>query len=331
MSHKMAGFPQIRLRRLRQHPTLRAMLAAPLPRPERFVYPVFVVPGINRKEAIDAMPGQHRWSVDRLPELIELLAANGIGAVMLFGVIPDDAKTPNGAYALRSDGVVPRAAAFLKEHAPDLFLFSDICVCEYTSHGHCGVLAGDAVANDPSLRLLSGMAEVHAAAGVDAVAPSAMMDGQVRAIRAALDDRGFIGTSILAYSTKFASAMYGPFRAAAGSAPNKGDRKGYQADYGNCRAALRESAFDAVEGADMLMVKPALFYLDVIAQVRAATDLPVVCYNVSGEYAMLLASADRGWGDLRDMVRESVSAMDRAGCDLIISYWAIRYRELLGD
>jgi porphobilinogen synthase len=247
----------------------------------------------------------------------------GIDKVLLFGVPSEDEKDARGSAASASEGLVPRAVAALKGAFGDrLLVATDVCLCAYTDHGHCGVLEGDEVLNDASLPLLAGMALAHARAGADVVAPSDMMDGRVGAIRRALDAEGLAGTALLSYSVKYASAYYGPFREAAGSAPGKGDRKGYQMDPRNRREALREARLDEEEGADMLMVKPALAYLDVIADLRRATRLPVACYNVSGEYSMVKAAAARGWADERAVVAENLHAMRRAGADLLITYHA---------
>ena len=319
-------FPQTRLRRLRQSAGIRSLLDAPLPPPQKLIWPAFVLEGSGRRETIDSMPGQFRLSVDELLRDLEPVVASGVGGVLLFGLVDDVQKDAVGSAAWQADGGVQQAISAIKKAFPDLVVISDVCVCAYTDHGHCGPLdAAGVVDNDAGNSVLSKIALSHAAAGADMVAPSAMMDGQVQAIRAALDANGFEQTLLMSYSTKFASSMYGPFREAEKSAPGKGDRKGYQASYGDLRTALRESVLDEAEGADMLMVKPSLFYLDVLAKIRASTDLPLAAYNVSGEYAMLHATADRGWGDLREMVRESVSAPFRAGADLLITYWANQY------
>jgi porphobilinogen synthase len=275
------------------------------------------------------LPGQYRWSVDRLPEAADTLRDQGVRSMLIFG-LPDAAdKDPTGRAAAADNSLVVQALNRLTTHDPDLILFTDVCLCAYTDHGHCGPLTTDGqVDNDAANTVLSTVAVTHAAAGAHGVAPSAMMDGQVAALRAALDTAGHNGTLIMSYSTKFASAMYGPFRDAGESAPGRGDRQGYQAPCGDRRQALRESQLDEAEGADILMVKPALFYLDIVAALRAQTDLPLAVYNVSGEYAMLLAAAERGWGDLGAMVRESLVAFTRAGADIIISYWASRLNEI---
>jgi porphobilinogen synthase len=300
-----------------------------LPGPEKFMWPVFVKEGTKVREPIDAMPGQFRMSPDVLVKELERVAGMGIGSVLVFGLAEPAQKDGAGTAAYDERGVVQQAIRRIRKEFPDLVIATDVCVCAYTSHGHCGPLtsSGD-VDNDASNEILARMAVSHAAAGADMVAPSAMMDGQVGAIRRALDQADFQQTLLMSYSTKFASSMYGPFREAEQSAPQKGDRRSYQASYGDLRQALRESDLDEVEGADILMLKPSLFYLDVLARLRDRTDLPIAAYNVSGEYSMLIAAADRGWGDLKGMVRESTAALVRGGADLLISYWANRYDEI---
>lgn len=328
----MSMFPDIRLRRLRRTESLRRMLDTPLPGPEKFVWPVFVMEGSNQREPIDAMPGQSRLSVDNLLRDLEAVAASGVGGILIFGLAEDADKDDSGTFAFNEGGAVQKAIRDVKRSFPGLVVMSDVCVCAYTRHGHCGpVDASGDVDNDASCDVLAKMAVSHAAAGADVVAPSAMMDGQVLAIRDALTVAGFKDTLLMSYSTKFASAMYGPFRDAEKSAPQKGDRRGYQTSYANLRLALRESVLDEDEGADILMVKPSLFYLDVLARMREQSDLPMAAYNVSGEYSMLIAAAERGWGDLRGMVRESIAATARAGADIFLSYWANQYAELFLD
>jgi len=320
-----------RLRRTRQNENIRNLFATPMPGPEKFIMPLFVVHGKNQKQPISSMPGQYRFSIDTLLEETEKLYASGIKSLLLFGVVDDKCKTPNGDYAYNDAGLAQEAIRALKKKFQNLTVVSDICVCEYTSHGHCGILNNGDVDNDATLELLAKMAVSHAKSGADIIAPSAMMDGQVAAIRTALDSESFANTLIMSYSTKFASSMYGPFRDAADSAPAHGDRKSYQADYRNLNTALLESEIDEQEGADILMVKPAMFYLDVITRIKSNTKLPLAAYNVSGEYSMLHAQADRGWGDLKSMVRESIAAMSRAGTNIFISYWANQYNELIAD
>jgi len=291
---------------------------------------VFVVDGQAKQEPIESMPGQCRYSIDTLCEALKPVVDSGVNSVLLFGVLDDRDKDAQGTGAYADNGVVQNAVRTLRHTFHDLTIMTDVCLCAYTSHGHCGPLhAGGDVDNDAANALLARVAVSHAAAGADVVAPSAMMDGQVAAIRGALDDEAYTDTVLMSYSSKFASAMYGPFREAEKSAPQHGDRQGYQASYTDLRSALRESREDEAEGADILMVKPSLFYLDIIARIRDNTDLPIAAYNVSGEYAMLHATADRGWGDLHAMARESIAALSRAGTDIFISYWANQYEEAL--
>lgn len=293
------------------------------------MWPVFIKDGTGVSEPIDAMPGQRRMSVDVLLKELPRVMDMGVGSILLFGLVDSTRKDGTGMAACDGQGAVQQAIRCLRKEFPDLVIASDVCVCAYTTHGHCGPLAGSGdVDNDAANEVLARMAISHAAAGADMVAPSAMMDGQVAAIRQALDAEGFQQTLLMSYSTKFASSMYGPFRQAEESAPQKGDRKSYQASYGDLRQALRESRLDEAEGADILMLKPSLFYLDILARLRDQTDLPIAVYNVSGEYSMLIAAAERGWGDLNGMVRESTMALARAGADIIISYWANRYDEI---
>jgi porphobilinogen synthase len=325
-------FPEVRLRRLRQSNGIRRLLSTPLPGPEKLIWPTFVIPGENRREPIESMPGQARLSIDQL--LIDLapLFQNGLGGILLFGLADASEKDPHGHAAYAPHGTVQNAVRAVKEAFPQLVVIADVCICAYTDHGHCGPLtpAGE-VDNDASLAILQKVACSMAAAGADMVAPSSMMDGQVMAIREALDAANHTDTLIMSYSTKFASSLYGPFRDAEQSTPGEGDRTGYQAAPGDLRTALRESELDEDEGADILMLKPALFYLDILAQLRANTDLPLAAYNVSGEYAMLHATAEKGWGDLKEMVRESILALSRSGADIIITYWANQYEQLLKD
>ncbi len=322
------NFPEIRLRRLRRTQALRHLFDQPFPAASKFVWPLFLVEGEKRRETISSMPGQYRLSTDELLRAVEPVAKQGIGGVLLFGQT-EGTKDKAGSGAYDPKGVVQRAIPLLKRAFPELVVMTDVCLCAYTDHGHCGPLDNHGqVDNDASCELLARVALSHAAAGADVVAPSAMMDGQIQAIRQALMENDFHNTLLMSYSTKFASSLYGPFREAENSAPSAGDRKSYQASYANPRAALRESEVDEVEGADILMIKPALFYLDLLAEIRARTDLPVAAYNVSGEYSMIHATAERGWGDLHAMARESVMAIDRAGADLLISYWAPFYQRL---
>lgn len=316
-----------RLRRLRQSEGMRALVAETAVRTDKLIYPIFVRYGENVKEEIESMPGVYRYSVDRLGEIADEVLAAGIGGVLLFG-IPEH-KDACGSGAWDEDGVVPRAVRYLKEYCAkrgkNLLIIADICLCEYTSHGHCGMLEGGGVDNDKSLPLHAKAALAAARAGADIVAPSSMMDGVVAAIRAALDGAGYANTPILGYSAKFASAFYGPFRDAADSAPQSGDRKGYQMDFRNGREALRELAADEAEGADMLMVKPGLAYLDVLSEARKSTLLPLAVYNVSGEYSMVKAAAAAGMLDERRIVTEILTAFFRAGADIVITYHALDF------
>ncbi|OGV58116.1 MAG: hypothetical protein A2283_16220 [Lentisphaerae bacterium RIFOXYA12_FULL_48_11] len=305
------------------------MLDIPLPGPEKFIWPVFVVEGTKKREAISSMPGQYRLSADMLLKELSRVTKEGIGGILVFGVADKGKKDNNGSMAFSAKGTVQKAVREIKREFPELVTCTDVCLCAYTNHGHCGPLDRSGIVNnDKANQMLAKTAVSHAEAGADCVAPSAMMDGQVVSIRKALDKAGFNQTILMSYSTKFASAMYGPFRDAENSAPGKGDRNGYQASYGNIRQALLESQLDEIEGADILMVKPSLFYLDILEKLRGQTNLPIAAYNVSGEYSMLIATADRGWGNLNAMVRESTIALCRAGADIIISYWAGRYKEI---
>ncbi len=313
--------PAARIGRLRQLPAARRMLAETSLRPEHLVLPLFVRDGVDVVQPISSLPGHAQWTVDRLEQEIDSVLAHGIRSVLLFGI--PDAKDACGTGAFAPDGPVPRAIRAIKARAPHLLVIADVCLCEYTAHGHCGAL-DDAGAVDlhATLPLLAQAAVAYAEAGVDIVAPSAMMDGQVATIRAALDAAGHHEVAILSYSTKFASAFYGPFREAVASAPSFGDRAGHQLPAGNAREAVRESMRDVAEGADMLMVKPAGAYLDVIHRVRRKSALPLAAYQVSGEYAMLEAAAERGWLDRRKAALESLVAIRRAGADLVITYYA---------
>ncbi len=284
------------------------------------VLPLFVIHGSGVKNKIKSMPGVFQYSADMLPREAESIAKLGINAVLLFG-IPED-KDEVGSSACRADGVVQQAIHAIKDAVPELLVITDVCLCEYTSHGHCGVVVDGDVDNDKTLDLLARMALSHAEAGADIIAPSDMMDGRVKAIREELDDSGFINLPIMSYAVKYASAFYGPFRDAAQSAPQFGDRRSYQMDSANVREALREAEQDVAEGADIIMVKPALAYLDVISKVRATFNHPVAAYNVSGEYSMVKAAALRGWIDERRLVMEILTSIKRAGADVIITYHA---------
>jgi porphobilinogen synthase len=313
----VSAFPATRLRRLRRSGALRSLVRETRLDRADLVYPLFVGP---ESRANEELPALGRFSVDDLAREVEELLGLGLSAVILFGIPEKKDDEGSGAYA--SDGIVQRALRSLRERYPDLVLVTDVCLCEYTSHGHCGVIENGEVANDATLELLAGTAVSHVEAGADVVAPSDMMDGRVAALRSGLDDAGFAETPIVSYAAKYASAFYGPFREAAESAPSFGDRRGYQMDPANVREALRECELDVAEGADALIVKPALPNLDVIRAIRERFDLPVAAYNVSGEYAMVKAAAARGWLDERQAAIESLTAISRAGADFVVTYWA---------
>ena len=317
----------LRLRRLRRTAALRGLVAETTIRREGLIYPIFVQYGKDVKEEVASMPGVFRYSVDRLGEIADEVLRAGIGGVMLFG-IPEE-KDEKGSGAYDENGVVPQAIRFLKnyckERGREIVIIADICLCEYTSHGHCGVLENGQVDNDKSLPLHAMSALAAVKAGADMVAPSSMMDGVVSAIRAMLDDAGYAHVPIMGYSAKFASAFYGPFRDAADSAPQSGDRKGYQMDMRNAREAMREIEADEAEGADILMVKPALAYLDIVRRARETTDLPLAVYNVSGEYAMVKAAAMKGMIDEARIVEEILTSFFRAGADIVITYHALEW------
>lgn len=325
-------FPEIRLRRLRNNKQIREMLDISPPHPNKFIWPTFVVPGTNIKEPIKSMPGQFRYSVDMLINDLGKIVESGIGGILLFGATEEENKDAHGYASFDPNGVVQQAIHKIKEKYASLTVIADICVCAFTDHGHCGTLNKNKIVdNDETLITLSSMAKSMCDAGVDIVAPSSMMDGQVHAIREKLDSNNYENKIIMSYSTKFASSLYDPFRDAENSQPSSGDRKAYQASYANLDLALRESEFDEDEGADILMVKPSLFYLDVLAKIKASTDLPVAAYNVSGEYSMIHAANIQGWGTLKDMVHESLISTVRAGADILITYWANQYKEIFND
>ena len=316
-----ARFPSVRLRRLRRTPALRRMVRETTLSPADFIYPLFVTHGRDVRLPIDSMPGQAQLSVDRLLEEVAEAAKLDIPAVLLFGLPAHKDELGTEAYA--ESGIIQEAVAAIKQALPEMVVVTDVCLCEYTDHGHCGVLLDDGtVDNDATLELLAQTAVSHAAAGADIVAPSAMMDGQVAALRGALDAQGFGDVAVMAYASKMASAFYGPFRAAAESTPRSGDRRAYQMDGANARDAMRELEQDAAEGADVLMVKPALAYLDVLHMARERFDQPLAAYNVSGEYAMLKAAAANGWLDEQAAMLEVLTSIKRAGADLIITYFA---------
>ncbi len=313
-------FPVYRPRRLRKNETLRRMVRETKLSPDDFIYPLFVCPGRKVRKEISSMPGVAQLSVDLAVEEAREAHGLGIPAVILFGI--PRKKDLRGTEGYSRTGIVQQAIRAIKEKIPGLIVITDVCLCEYTSHGHCGLIVKGEVDNDATLGLLSKMALSHAEAGVDMVAPSDMMDGRVKAIRETLDRRGFENLPIMAYAAKHASGFYGPFREAAESTPQFGDRKSYQMDPANAREAVREAALDVQEGADIIMVKPALPYLDIIRAVREEFDLPVAAYNVSGEYAMIKAAAQRGWLDEERVMMEVLTAIKRAGADLIITYFA---------
>jgi porphobilinogen synthase len=314
------AFPRERPRRLRRSERLRAMVRETALSPAHLIYPLFVVPGEGVRREISSLPGCHQLSVDQAAREAEEVEKLGIGGVILFGL--PSAKDPAGSEGYADDGVVQQAVRAIRSACKELLVVTDVCLCEYTSHGHCGVVADGEVQNDPTLELLARMAVSHAKAGAHVVAPSDMMDGRVGAIRKALDDAGFAALPVLAYAAKYASAFYGPFREAADSAPQFGDRRGYQMDPANVREALREVRLDVEEGADIVMVKPALPYLDVIRAVAETFDRPVAAYNVSGEYAMVKAAAAKGWIDEDRIMRELLTSIRRAGADIILTYHA---------
>jgi len=313
-------FPAYRPRRLRRNETLRGMVRETRLSVEQLILPLFVVPGSGVARPVGSMPGVAQLSVDRTVEECRQARDLGIPAVILFGI--PEKKDATGSHAYRDDGVIPRAVSALKQALPDLMVVTDVCLCEYTDHGHCGVLAGNEVDNDATIDLLAKEALTHARAGADLVAPSDMMDGRVAAIREALDEEGFEHVPIMSYAAKFASGFYGPFREAAESTPQFGDRRGYQMDPPNANEALREVEMDIHEGADIVMVKPALAYLDLIWRVKESFGYPVAAYQVSGEYAMIKAAAQQGWLDEERIVMETLIAIRRAGADMILTYFA---------
>ena len=321
-------FPATRMRRLRSTPALRALARETTLGPGDLVAPLFVCHGERVRRPIDSMPGHSQLSVDEAVREAESMADAGVGGVILFGI--PASKDGEGREAYDENGIVPRALRALKKARPELLLWADVCLCEYTDHGHCGVVDGDRVDNDRTLPLLARASTAYAAAGADLIAPSDMMDGRVGSIRRALDQAGFVDTPIVSYAAKYASAFYGPFREAAESAPQFGDRRGYQMDPANAEEALREVALDLEEGADMVMVKPALPYLDIIRRVKDRFGVPVAAYNVSGEYAMIQAAARNGWIDGERAALESLTSIRRAGADVIITYFAREIAPVLG-
>ena len=310
----------IRPRRLRTSAKLRKMVRETRMDKSSLVYPMFVMDGENKKEEIPTMPGQFRYTLDRMPEALNELADAGVGSVMLFGIPEHKDEVGSGAYAC--DGIIQRALEKAKKEVPDLYYIGDVCMCEYTSHGHCGILKGEYVDNDLTLEKLAQIAVSQVQAGADMVAPSDMMDGHIRAIREGLDKNGFVTTPIMSYAVKYASAFYGPFRDAAGSAPAFGDRKSYQMDYHNRREGIKEAMLDIDEGADIIMVKPAMSYLDMVREIKDLTDVPMAAYSVSGEYAMVKAAAKLGYVDEAAILCEMAASAYRAGVDIYMSYYA---------
>ena len=310
----------MRPRRLRRTDVLRRLVRETHLHLDDFIAPVFIIAGENKKNSIPSMPGIYQWSIDRVNEEIDELLAAGIDKVILFGI--PKAKDSTGSDSYSSDGIIQQSLQKLKQEYPDLFIITDVCFCEYTDHGHCGVIKNKDVHNDSTLSLLGQQALSHVEAGADMVAPSGMMDGMVGEIRFALDSGGFDYIPIMSYAVKYGSAFYGPFRDAVESTPQFGDRKSYQMDPANIREALKEVELDILEGADIIMVKPALAYLDVISHVKDISNLPVACYNVSGEYSMLKAAAEKGWIDHDSAMMEMLLSMKRAGADIIITYFA---------
>ena len=322
-------FPEYRPRRLRRTETFRAMIRETRLAPEQMIYPLFVLPGKGVREPVPSMPGVFRLSVDQLVAEARDCLSLGVRSVLLFGLPDKKDGLGSGAYA--RNGIVQQAIRELKNRAPEMTVVTDVCLCEYTDHGHCGCLAGEEVDNDATLELLAKTALSHAQAGADMVAPSDMMDGRVSEIRTALDEENFHNVPIMSYAVKYASAFYGPFRDAAECAPQFGDRRGYQMDPANSREALREATLDVDEGADILMVKPAIAYLDIIARLHDEFDLPVAAYQVSGEYAMIKAAAERGWIDGERVMAESLIAIRRAGADIILTYFAKEMARVLNE
>ena len=310
-----------RFRRLRATPAMRKMVRETRLSAADMIYPIFVEEGEGMTAPVESMPTVYRYSIDRLEEILPQIAESGIAGLLIFGVPKHKDEFATEAYC--DEGVTQQAIRYIKKNYPELIVIADVCLCEYTNHGHCGVICGEKILNDETLPLLSKLAVSMAKAGADIIAPSDMMDGRVAAIRAALDENGYIDVPIMSYSAKFASGYYSPFRDAADSAPSFGDRKTYQMDPANRREALREIADDIEEGADMVMVKPALPYLDILREARDMTDLPLAAYNVSGEFSMVKAAAKLGWIDEKRIVMENMTAIKRAGADIIITYHAL--------
>ena len=320
-------FPINRMRRLRRTERFRNLVRETRLSPESMIYPIFVCPGEKIRNEVSSMPGQYNLSIDNAVQVAREAEKAGIAGIMLFGLPPE--KDEVGSDAYDENGIVQKALRAIRENVRELLLITDVCMCEYTSHGHCGVIKHNDVQNDLTLKLLADASVSHVRAGADMVAPSDMMDGRVAAIRQALDSEGFTNTPIMAYSAKYASGFYGPFREAAGATPKFGDRRSYQMDPPNAREALREIALDIEEGADIVMVKPALAYLDIIARAREQFDLPLAAYQVSGEYAMIEAAARNGWIDRERIILEATTAIKRAGADILITYYALELAKAL--
>lgn len=320
-------FPEYRPRRLRKNESFRSLIRETHISPEHLIYPIFVLPGKGVREEVSSMPGVYRLSVDQLAAEAKECLDLGLNHVILFG-LPED-KDPMGSGAHARDGIIQKAIKEIKNKAPELVVSTDVCLCEYTSHGHCGVIIDNMVDNDATLEILAQTALSHARAGADIVAPSDMMDGRVGEIRAILDENNYFNIPIMSYAVKYASAFYGPFRDAADCAPESGDRKGYQMDPANSREAMREATLDVEEGADILMVKPAVAYLDIISKLRDEFDLPIAAYHVSGEYAMIKAAGANGWIDEEKVMYETLLSIRRAGADIILTYFAKDMARLL--
>ena len=315
------------MRRLRRTQRFRNLVRETTLSPESMIYPIFVCPGEKVRTEVSSMPGQYNVSIDNAVELARDAEKAGVGGILLFGLPPE--KDEAGSDAYDENGIVQKALRAIRENVRELLLITDVCLCEYTSHGHCGLIKHHDVQNDPTLKLLADASVSHVRAGADMVAPSDMMDGRVGAIRQALDSEGFANTPIMAYSAKYASGFYGPFREAAGSTPKFGDRRSYQMDPPNAREALREIALDIEEGADIVMVKPAMAYLDIIARAREAFDVPLAAYQVSGEYAMIEAASRAGWIERERIILETTTAIKRAGADILITYYALELANML--
>jgi porphobilinogen synthase len=322
-------FPEYRPRRLRRNNAFRSLIRETTLSPAQLIYPLFVVPGKNKRHEVGSMPGVYQLSVDQLAKEARKCLAVGVNSVILFGL--PEKKDPVGSGAHAKDGIIQRAIKELKKRVPEILVITDVCLCEYTDHGHCGCLINDAVDNDATLEILAKTALSHAQAGADMVAPSDMMDGRISEIRGILDENNFESVPIMSYAVKYASAFYGPFREAADCAPQSGDRKSYQMDPANSREALREATLDVDEGADILMVKPAVAYLDIISRLREEFDLPVAAYHVSGEYAMIKAAAEKGWIDEAKVMEETLLSIKRAGADIIITYFARDMAKILQE